>query len=486
MGSLSTVTNSRLAGPGADIGNAAKSPFALLLGLGTFVDWVSFDENSLSWRVEANSDWYDDGDGGNKDYPDGLKETMMFSETEQKKRISSRINSSHGRCFGTGLKIFLHGTDNYESGGLFCSAGQWGVEVILHRYLMRSSCRTLHPHEADLFWVPDYRACHWHLTPKKGGGQGLTTKPNGDVHSIVIANHKDKVRDIQNADKVFQKLLEKLSPWFARHHGVDHVFTFSDQGFIVNFTHTFPSWREHIHASIFLTTEAFTPGHGPSCFSPWKDFVIPGHLDPYRMEEIRRFNKPSANRTLLFSFHGRTASNHPYYVDVKVRSDIERFFKGKPRTSIGDFTASYFEIIGNSHFCLIPEGTSSWTNHLYTSFFAGCIPIILSDKFVLPFQKHINWARLSVRWPQDKLSNSLYEWVRLYVEMQFDDLVRTKGLIDKHQCWFDWYDFEKITDCSPYKAIFESLASRRPPPYKSKFGWLGNEADSNFFDDSGV
>ena len=33
---------------------------------------------------------------------------------------------------------------------------------------------------------------------------------------------------------------------------------------------------------------------------------------------------------------------------------------------------------GASHFCLVPMGTSSWTNHLYESFFAGCIPVILS------------------------------------------------------------------------------------------------------------
>lgn len=32
-------------------------------------------------------------------------------------------------CFGTGLKIFLHETGKFERGGLFCSAGQWGVEV---------------------------------------------------------------------------------------------------------------------------------------------------------------------------------------------------------------------------------------------------------------------------------------------------------------------------------------------------------------------
>eukprot|EP00392_Amoebophrya_sp_AT5.2_P011314 g11391.t1 len=229
-----------------------------------------------------------------------------------------------------------------------------------------------------------------------------------------------------------------------------------------------------------MTTEAFTPRHGPSCFSPWKDWVVPGHLDEYRIAEIRKWNLPSRERSLLFSFHGRTGNNHEYYKDVQVRIDIEKHFGNKPNTSIGDFTPDYFEILGKSHFCLIPEGTSSWTNHLYTAFFAGCIPIILSDRFVLPFQNHVNWKRLSVRWPQGQVSEQLYYWVAEYVVEHFGELEKTKALLDAHQCWFDWYDFEKLTTCSPYKAILQDLAGRKDggkKNYRFKFGWIGHEGE---------
>lgn len=94
-------------------------------------------------------------------------------------------------------------------------------------------------------------------------------------------------------DKNFLDVLQTLEPYFSRNQGLDHVFTFSDQGFVVNFTHTFPAWRDHINNAIFLTTEAETPGCGPSCYSPWKDLTLPGHLDNYRIDAILKMNKPS-------------------------------------------------------------------------------------------------------------------------------------------------------------------------------------------------
>eukprot|EP00913_Durusdinium_trenchii_P018267 g17162.t1 len=244
--------------------------------------------------------------------------------------------------------------------------------------------------------------------------KGLTRIEGDDYHSQIIRNHKDKYRHPDQAEAQFQELLKSLK-YFDRKQGMDHIFIFSDgmrgvefwddedQGFIVNFTHTFPSWRDHIAHSIFLTTEAFTPGCGPSCFSPWKDAVIPGHIDMERFERIASFNQPTSNRSFLFNFHGRLPVNHDYYEKVSVRKALLQFER-LADVSVGGFIEEYFEVMGSSHFCLVPEGTSSWTNHLYESFFAGCIPLILSDRYVLPFQDLIDWPSLSVRWPQDAVS----------------------------------------------------------------------------------
>jgi len=372
-------------------------------------------------------------------------------------------------CHGSGLRVFVYDTGSLSAGSLFCSAGQWGVEVALHRYFAASACRTEDPEEADLFLVPDYRACHLHLAPTYLH-RGLTRIEGDDYHSSIIWNHKAKYRDASQADELFKGLVGRLAH-FPRRQGMDHVFIFSDQGFIVNFTHTFPSWRDVIPHSILLTTEAFTPGCGPSCFSPWKDAVIPGHIDWERLQTIRSHNQPSANRTLLFSFHGRLPINHEYYENVTVRRAILRF---APRldVSVGGFIDDYFEVIGSSHFCLVPEGTSSWTNHLYESFFAGCIPLILSDRFVLPFQDLIDWPSLSVRWPQDSVDDTLYAYVLDLVTNRRSVVEEMKQRLEAAACWFDFYAFDNA--CSPYRGVLHDLEQRKRkmPRYLHPSWWV--------------
>jgi len=355
-------------------------------------------------------------------------------------------------CAGSKLRLYVYETGKFSTGSIFCSAGQWGVEVLLHRFFGAGSCRTYDPEEADFFIVPDYRACHLHLAPTYHH-RGLTRLDGDDFHSQIIRNHKDKYRQSSQAEDLFKELVGSLEH-FERKKGMDHVFIFSDQGFIVNFTHTFPSWRDHIPHSVFLTTEAFTPGCGPSCFSPWKDAVIPGHIDLDRLQTISSYNRPTSERSLIFNFHGRLPVNHDYYENVTVRRKILAF-DSLDDVSVGGFIEDYFEVMGKSHFCLIPEGTSSWTNHLYESFFAGCVPIILSDRFVLPFQELIDWQRLSIRWPQDAVSAELYAYAKDIVVNRRALMEDMKRRVDEHACWFNFYQMDGL--CSPYRGVLHDL-----------------------------
>ena len=49
------------------------------------------------------------------------------------------------------------------------------------------------------------------------------------------------------------------------------------------------------------------------------------------------------------------------------------------------------------------RGTSPWTNHLYESFYAGCIPVILSDEYEVAFAADLPWQKFSIKWPETGL-----------------------------------------------------------------------------------
>jgi len=199
--------------------------------------------------------------------------------------------------------------------------------------------------------------------------------------------------------------------------------------------------------------------------------VIPGHLDWDRLQDIRSKNLPTSERRFLFNFHGRLPINHDYYEQNLVRGSILKLAH-HPEVSVGGFTEEYFDIMGSSHFCLIPEGTSSWTNHLYESFFAGCIPFILSDKYVLPFQELIDWQSLSVRWPQDEVEYPMYSYMWSLVHNRKEVIENMKRKVDAAACWFDFWAFD--AECSPYRAILLALEQRHRtmPRYLHPSPWI--------------
>ena len=116
---------------------------------------------------------------------------------------------------------------------------------------------------------------------------------------------------------------------------------------------------------------------------------------------------------------------------------------------------------GDSHFCLVPAGTSPWTNHLYESFYAGCIPVILSDEYELAFMNDLPWEKFSIKWPESLVcddeecsTSSLYEYLRALAE-EHQKLWHMKRELELHSCYFNWYSTDK--NCSPYALLHKHL-----------------------------
>jgi len=163
-------------------------------------------------------------------------------------------------CYGVNLKIFVYDFPDLTQAPLSCAHGQWGTEVLFHKFLSQATCRTKDPEEADFFFVPSYSTC------------------------MFVTKHLENDADATRV--IFNPLIEELNkyPYFSRKDGMDHIFLFADgQGpriwggydlvransIFLQVESMCPSWE--------LSTDRYT-GRIP-CSSRWKDIIIPGHTD---------------------------------------------------------------------------------------------------------------------------------------------------------------------------------------------------------------
>eukprot|EP00928_Gymnodinium_smaydae_P032598 TRINITY_DN23564_c0_g1_i1.p1 TRINITY_DN23564_c0_g1~~TRINITY_DN23564_c0_g1_i1.p1 ORF type:complete len:417 (+),score=81.53 TRINITY_DN23564_c0_g1_i1:25-1251(+) len=116
-------------------------------------------------------------------------------------------------CQGQKFFVYDLGAEFYRPGTFYCLQGQWGTEVIMHRYL-RHTCNTRDPEEADWFYVPLYGTCMYvklNENVSNDGGTQLTMDQLSDRH-------------------IWEPVLEflKQSKYYHRKQGSDHIFLFAD------------------------------------------------------------------------------------------------------------------------------------------------------------------------------------------------------------------------------------------------------------------
>ncbi|CAE8624800.1 unnamed protein product, partial [Polarella glacialis] len=340
-------------------------------------------------------------------------------------------------------RFFVYETGEYAKPLLSCASGMEGSEVLLHRFLLRSACRTREPEEADYFYVPFYSFCYQnlHIAP---GSETVEL----DRHNVALV-----------------KSLAHFDVYRSR----QHIFHFAHEFW------DFPSWDQHVARSVIFAVEAnplidvVNYRHCTTCFDPWKDVVVPGHTDLWAMRRLQEQSKATAQeRKYLFCFHGslehdlyeRTHAGEPPFNESNAAGTRRKMrdLAGEPGASIGPHITpliEYYRRVGDCRFCLVPKGVGYTNGRLFEAFFAGCIPVILSDAMQVPFQGFVPWREFSIKAPMADVA----EAVQLLRQLPPSTAERMKSALEANACWFDYYSADPL--CSPYEGVLRLLRTHR-------------------------
>lgn len=97
---------------------------------------------------------------------------------------------------------------------------------------------------------------------------------------------------------------------------------------------------------------------------------------------------------------------------------------------------TYLTKLATSKFCLFLRGFRAWSPRLMDAVFTGCVPVIISDHYDLPFQNIFDWKRFSVIVPQSKIS-SLKSILQAISPQQLRQMQQQLQQVYHHFVWND-------------------------------------------------
>ena len=139
------------------------------------------------------------------------------------------------------------------------------------------------------------------------------------------------------------------------------------------------------------------------CHRKGKDIVIPQAVDlPYsptrNKSEVASPAQQRLQRKAVTYFQGGI---FPYLdCSPNIRLKLELYHKHihRKEPAMRDIHLFQRGSFLESTFGLCPAGYACWSARLYHSLAEGCIPVILADPIILPFERFINWSTFSVKY----------------------------------------------------------------------------------------
>ncbi|KAK7832635.1 putative glycosyltransferase, partial [Quercus suber] len=138
------------------------------------------------------------------------------------------------------------------------------------------------------------------------------------------------------------------------------------------------------------TSEGFRPSRDVSIPEIYLEF---GTLGPPHQ------GQPANNRPILAFFGGREHG--------QIRKFLLKHWKDKDSdVQVHEYLPkgpSYTKIMGQTKYCLCPSGFEVASPRIVEAIYMGCVPVIISDSYCLPFSDVLNWSQFSIQIPVERI-----------------------------------------------------------------------------------
>ncbi|KMT06579.1 hypothetical protein BVRB_7g157490 isoform B [Beta vulgaris subsp. vulgaris] len=187
-------------------------------------------------------------------------------------------------------------------------------------------------------------------------------------------------------------------------------------------------------------------------FNPRKDASIPEiNLKTGEFAALLHGSLPPSERTILAFFAGRMHGH--------IRPALLTYWKDKDK----DLQVyeelpkeiSYGEMMKRSKYCLCPSGFEVASPRIVEAIYAECVPVLISQNYILPFSDVLDWSSFSVQVSVSEIPNLK----KILMEIPYDKYLQMQEGVKQVQRHFVMNDPPKRFDV--FHMIIHSIWLRR-------------------------
>lgn len=163
-------------------------------------------------------------------------------------------------------------------------------------------------------------------------------------------------------------------------------------------------------------------------FQPARDVSLPEIKITYKALAPPNLGVSPNNRSIFAFFAGGC---HGY-----VRETLFHYWKDKDNDiQVHEYLSkdqNYYRLMGRTKFCLCPSGYEVASPRVVESISMGCVPVIISDGYALPFSDVLDWSQFSIHIPLARIP----EIKTILVGISMDEYLRKQKFVIQVQQHF--------------------------------------------------